>query len=68
METSIWFWLGFIGFVLVLLAFDLGVLHRKPKAVTVREALLMSLFYVVLAGIFNVGVFLSWASRPASSS
>ena len=57
METSIWFWLGFIGFVLVLLAFDLGVLHRKPKAVKVREALLMSLFYVVLAGIFNVGVF-----------
>lgn len=57
MEITIWFWLGFIGFVLLLLVFDLGVLHRKPKAVSIREALYLSLFYVVLAGVFNVGVF-----------
>jgi tellurite resistance protein TerC len=63
METSIWFWLGFIGFILVLLAFDLGVLHRKPKAVSVREALLMSLLYVALAGVFNVGVFVLMGER-----
>ncbi len=63
MQTSIWFWLGFIGFVLILLAFDLGVLHRKPKAISVREALLTSLFYVVLAGIFNAGVFVFMGER-----
>ncbi|HUL08702.1 MAG TPA: TerC family protein [Candidatus Acidoferrum sp.] len=57
MVITIWFWLGFIGFVLLLLAFDLGVLHRRPKTVSVREALLLSFLYVVLAGIFNVGVF-----------
>jgi tellurite resistance protein TerC len=57
MEITIWFWLGFLGFVFLLLALDLGVLHRKPKAVSVRQALYLSLFYVVLAGIFNVGVF-----------
>ena len=63
MQTSIWFWRGFIGFVLVLLAFDLGMLHRKPKAISVREALLTSLFYVVLAGIFNAGVFAFMGER-----
>ena len=63
MEATIWFWLGFVGFVLVLLAFDLGVLHRKPKAISVREALLTSLFYVVLAGIFNAGVFAFMGER-----
>ncbi|MGD9536593.1 MAG: TerC family protein [Alphaproteobacteria bacterium] len=57
MEITIWFWLGFLGFVFLLLAFDLGVLHRKPKAVSVREALYLSLFYVAIAAVFNVGVF-----------
>lgn len=57
METSIWAWVGFIAFVLALIAFDLGVVHRKPRAVRVSEALWTSLFYIALAMIFAGGVF-----------
>jgi tellurite resistance protein TerC len=49
-------WLGFNAFVLVMLAFDLGVFHRKNHTVKVKEALIWTGVWVVLALIFNVGV------------
>lgn len=55
--NSLWMWLGFNLFVLVLLALDLGLLHRKDKEVGIREALLLSLGYFVLALIFGAGAF-----------
>ena len=54
---TLWMWVGFNLFVLVLLALDLGILHRKDHAVGIREALLLSLGYFVLALIFGAGVF-----------
>ena len=57
METSIWLWLGFTAFVIVLLAFDLGLLHRKQREIGIREFLILSGFYIVLAAIFAAGVF-----------
>jgi len=50
-------WVGFNLLVLVLLALDLGVLHRKGREIGVREALLLSLGYVVLALAFGGGVY-----------
>lgn len=50
-------WIGFNALVLVLLALDLGVLHRKGREIGVREALLLSLGYVALALAFGVGVY-----------
>ena len=44
METSIWLWLGFTAFVLVLLAFDLGLLHRKERTIGIRESLIKYVF------------------------
>ncbi len=32
----VWMWLGFLGLVALLLAFDLGVLHRGDRAIGVR--------------------------------
>jgi hypothetical protein len=29
METNIWFWIGFNAFIILMLALDLGVFHRK---------------------------------------
>ncbi len=57
MENSLWLWAGFNAFVLLLLALDLGVLHRKSRVIAVSEALWLSLFYIALALIFNAGVF-----------
>lgn len=48
-----WFYLGFTGFVLLLLALDLGVFHRKAHAVSAREASLWSVVWIALALVFN---------------
>jgi tellurite resistance protein TerC len=52
-----WFYLAFTGFVLVLLALDLGVFHRKAHAVSFREASLWSAVWVALALAFNVAFY-----------
>jgi tellurite resistance protein TerC len=49
-------WLGFTGFVLVLLALDLGIFHRKGHEVSMREALCWSIVWVGLALGFMVAV------------
>lgn len=54
---SLWMWLGFNLFVLVLLALDLGLLHRGGREIGIREALLLSLGYFVLALMFGAGVY-----------
>lgn len=54
---TIWLWIGFNLFVILLLALDLGFLHRGDKVIAVREALWLSLGYVVLAMIFAAGLF-----------
>jgi len=57
MEHPLWLWAGFNLFVLALLAFDLGVLHRGARTVAVREALWLSFGYFLLACLFNLGIF-----------
>ena len=60
METigTVWLWGGFTTFVLVMLALDLGVFHRKAHEVRFREALSWSVVWVALALAFNVAI---WA-------
>ncbi|HJQ34439.1 MAG TPA: TerC family protein [Pyrinomonadaceae bacterium] len=48
-----WFYLGFTGFVLLLLALDLGVFHRQAHEVSFREAATWSVVWVALALAFN---------------
>src|SRR5512142_1790636 len=52
-----WFYLGFIGFVVALLALDLGVFHRKAHAVSIREASSWSVVWIGLALAFNYGFY-----------
>ncbi len=52
-----WFYAGFVGFVLAMLALDLGVFHKHTHAVGFREASLWSLAWVTLAMIFNAGFY-----------
>ena len=49
-------WIGFLAFVLVMLALDLGVFHRKAHVVRPREALVWSGIWVTLALVFNAGI------------
>jgi tellurite resistance protein TerC len=48
-----WFYLAFAGFVMALLALDLGVFHRKAHAVSFREASVWSVIWIGLALAFN---------------
>ncbi len=48
-----WFYAAFTGFVLVLLALDLGVFHRHAHVVSFRESLTWSVVWVALALVFN---------------
>lgn len=41
-----WMWLAFLGIVIALLTFDLGVLHRKVREIGVRESLILSAVYI----------------------
>ena len=56
-----WFYLGFTGFVLLLLALDLGVFHRRAHVVSFREASLWSVVWIALALVFNF-LFYQYAS------
>ena len=53
---DIWIWLVFIGIVVTLLAFDLGVLHKEDREIGVRESLLLSSGYISVALIFGAWV------------
>jgi tellurite resistance protein TerC len=52
----IWIWIAFLAFVLLLLALDLGVFHRKVHVVSVREALAWSAVWIALGVAFSVFV------------
>lgn len=61
----LWMWLAFLGIVAVLLALDLGVLHRKQHEIEVRESLVLSAFYIALGLAFGGWVW--WAMGPTSA-
>ncbi len=52
-----WFYAGFTFFVLLLLALDLGVFHRKAHAVSFKEAATWSIVWITLAMLFNAGLY-----------
>src|SRR5512137_2684244 len=56
MTESIWLWIGFNVFVLAMLALDLGVFHRKAHVVSLKESIAWTSVWVVLALLFNAGV------------
>jgi len=51
-----WVWAGFIGFVLLMLALDLGVFHREAHVVTLKEAFAWSAVWILMGLGFAVFV------------
>lgn len=47
------FWAVFVGIVLILLVLDLGVFHKDDKAITIKQSLQMSAFYIAIATAFG---------------
>lgn len=55
-HTPLWFWVAFNSGVLLLLALDLFVFHRKAHTPTFREAATWSVVWVCLSLLFNLVV------------
>jgi tellurite resistance protein TerC len=60
--TPVWFWLAFIGIVIALTVFDLGILHKEDRELGVAESLKLSAFYISIALLFGLWV---WYAKGA---
>ncbi len=56
----VWAWVAFGAFVLLMLVLDLFVLHQDAKEISFREAAVLSAFWVALALLFGIFVWI-WA-------
>jgi tellurite resistance protein TerC len=56
MIDQTWLWIGFNVFVLLMLALDLGVFHRKAHVVTFRESMAWTAVWIALALVFNLWI------------
>ena len=57
MAASVWPWVAFIVFVVVMLAIDLGVFNREAHVISPKEAGRWSAICVVLALLFAAGIY-----------
>jgi tellurite resistance protein TerC len=57
-------WGVFFVLVAVMLALDLGVFHRKERRTSLREALFWSIFWTILAFVFNYWIYSQFGSEP----
>ena len=58
-----WFYGGFLIFVFIMLALDLGVFNKKAHVVSFKEATTWSIVWVVLALVFNAGFYFYASSK-----
>jgi tellurite resistance protein TerC len=60
LNKPLWMWASFLGVVALLMAFDLGVLHKDTsKEISVKESLLLSAFYITMGVLFGGWVWYS---------
>jgi tellurite resistance protein TerC len=53
-------WIGFIAFVLLILALDLGVFHRKAHVVSIGEAMRWSAVWIALGLSFAIFIYFAY--------
>lgn len=63
--NSIWPWIIFNAFVILMLAIDLGIFHRKQKKPSFKDAIGWSLVWVTFALIFNAWIYYYLGQKPA---
>lgn len=65
MEGEIFFWILFNLFILSMLAIDLLFVHKPGRPVMIREALIYSGIWILLALLFGVGIYFIRGSEDA---
>ena len=64
----LWMWLSFLTIVILLLAFDLGVLNKKDHEIGVAESLRLSAFYIMIAIAFGGYIWWAWSNGTLVTS
>jgi tellurite resistance protein TerC len=59
----IWAWLGFLTFVFIMLALDLGVFNREAHEVSVREAVGWSAVWITMGLCFAIFIFFAYDGK-----
>ena len=65
MTTEIYFWIAFIIFILLMLAIDLGIFHRKSHVVSFKESISWTVVWISLAMLFSAVVYF-WKGQEKS--
>lgn len=65
LENKIILWGGFNALVIFMIAIDLGLFHRDDHEISVKEGLVWSGIWIVVALIFNLGVYYWKGSQVA---
>jgi len=60
MGGNVYLWVAFSLGIVLLLLLDIFVLNKKTKALKMREALLLTGFWVLLAVLFNLLIYWHW--------
>jgi tellurite resistance protein TerC len=68
MHKPVWMWGAFLSVVALLLAFDLGVLHRKDAEISVKQSLRLSVFYIFMGLLFGVFVYAQLGAQSAQDN
>lgn len=66
LTKPLWMWLVFLGLVVALLVFDLGVLNKKDHVIGIGESLKLSAFYITLGVAFSG--FIWWQMDSAATA
>ena len=65
MHVNIFYWIGFLTFILFMLILDLGVFHKKDHEIKFKEALLWTIFWITLSLLFNILIYFTSGEKPA---
>ncbi|MBS1517351.1 MAG: TerC family protein [Bacteroidetes bacterium] len=65
MSHELVLWIGFNIFILLMLALDLGVFQKKVHIISVKEALIWSTVWILLALLFNLFIYFDLGKQKA---
>jgi len=64
----LWMWAGFLTVVLLLLVFDLGVLNRRDREMSISRSLWLSAFYIGFATLYGAGLWWAYEAGELATS
>ena len=65
MPTQTMTWITFNVFVVILLMLDLGIFHKGNRAISIKESLVWSIIWIIVALAFNAGVYFWYGTEKA---